>query len=90
MTLEKELLCSYKAEPMEGLFRENVCGQVNFPILIFSGATLPYEVIPSAVPPLFYSRVSFFRQYNAQLKLPTPRRRNRTATGATVRKSIVP
>ena len=26
--LEKELLCSYKAEPMEGLFREIVCGQV--------------------------------------------------------------
>lgn len=25
--LEKELLCSYKAEPMEGLFREIVCGQ---------------------------------------------------------------
>lgn len=26
--LEEELLCSYKAEPMEGLFREIVCGQV--------------------------------------------------------------
>lgn len=26
--LEKELLCSYKAEPMVGLLREIVCGQV--------------------------------------------------------------
>ncbi|MCR1838908.1 hypothetical protein [Murimonas intestini] len=26
--LEEELLCLYKAEPMEGLFREIVCGQV--------------------------------------------------------------
>lgn len=25
--LEEELLCSYKAEPMEGVFREIVCGQ---------------------------------------------------------------
>mgnify|MGYP000016746906 FL=1 len=26
--LERRLLCSYRAEPMEGLFREIVCGQV--------------------------------------------------------------
>lgn len=26
--LENELLCTYKAQPMEGLFREIVCGQV--------------------------------------------------------------
>ena len=26
--LERQLLCSYRAEPMEGLFREIVCGQV--------------------------------------------------------------
>lgn len=26
--LERQLLCSYRAEPMEGLFRKIVCGQV--------------------------------------------------------------